>query len=133
MKEIIVLCPNRAGSIADISLALAAKGINIESFDAEGAVSNGVVILCVDRYDEALQTLTEAGFHAVSEDAAVVKIEDKPGALARIAVRLKEGSINVRSLRIVQRADGYCLAAIVAEDQDAMRELLADVILQTEG
>ncbi len=43
------------------------------------------MIFTVDRYDEALVALRDAGVPAVSEDAIIIRIADEPGALARLS------------------------------------------------
>src|SRR5690606_13194220 len=116
MKQISVLTENRSGILAELSLALAARDVNIESIDGEGAEQTGVVTLTVDRYDEALLALQEAGFRAVSEDALIVRLKDEPGALARVAERFKTENMNIKSLRFLSRDDGYALVTLVTED-----------------
>jgi len=128
MKEITVIVDNRAGMLADISTALAAQSVNIESIDGEAAESRGIIRLTVDNYDIALQALRDGGFQAVSEDALLIRLKDEPGALAKAASRFKDAHINIRSLRIVRRERGYALVTLVTEDNDAARELVADVL-----
>ncbi len=127
MKEIIVPVPNRPGVVADVCEVLAGAAINIEQIDAEAAVKNGVIVLEVDRYDEALTVLRNAGFKAMTEETILLRIPDQPGALARVARRLKDASINIRSLRIAERGAEESLVALVTEDQAQARELLADL------
>ncbi len=129
MKQIIIPVPDRPGVVAEVSDALAAAGVNIEDLDAEGAADKGVIILNVDRYDEALRALHEAGFRAITEDALVLKLRDEPGALARVARRLADAQINIRSLRIARRLGGQVLVTLVADRQDEARRLLADCLV----
>lgn len=129
MKQISVLTENRSGILAELSLALAARDVNIESIDGEGAEQTGVVTLTVDRYDEALLALQEAGFRAVSEDALIVRLKDEPGALARVAERFKTENMNIKSLRFLSRDDGYALVTLVTEDNERARALVADLVV----
>ena len=87
MKEIVIVTQNRAGLLADIAEILARHNINIETLDAEEVHDTAVIELTVDRYDEALQRLRDAGFDAVTEDAFLIRLKDEPGALARVAKR----------------------------------------------
>ena len=130
MKEIVIITQNRAGLVADISDALAAKGINIETLDAEDAHDLAVVALTVDRYDEALGALRDAGFDAVTEDALVIRLPDEPGALAKVARRFKDADINLRSLRIIQRRQGFALVALAAERTEQARALVKDYLIR---
>ena len=130
MKEIVIVTQNRAGLVADISDALAAKGINIETLDAEDAHDLAVVALTVDRYDEALGALRDAGFDAVTEDALVIRLPDEPGALAKVARRFKDADIDLRSLRIIQRQQGFALVALAAERTEQARALVKDYLVR---
>lgn len=130
MKEIVIITQNRAGLVADISDALAARGINIETLDAEDAHDLAVVSLTVDRYDEALGALRDAGFDAVTEDALVIRLPDEPGALAKVARRFKDADVDLRSLRIIQRQQGFALVALAAERTEQARALVKDYLLR---
>jgi hypothetical protein len=87
------------------------------------------VTLTVDRYDEALLALQEAGFQAVSEDALIVRLTDAPGALARVAERFKSDALNIRSLRFLRREGGFALVALVTEDNERARLLVDDLLV----
>jgi len=130
MKEIVIVTKNRAGLVADISEALATRGINIETLDAEEVQDLAVVELTVDRYDVALQALRDAGFEAITEDAIVVRLPDEPGALAKVARRFKEANIDLRSVRILGRQQGSALVALATERTDEARALVKDHLVR---
>ena len=129
MKQITVVAEDRAGVAAEITAALAAGGINIETFDAEATASVMVGILTVDKYDEALRALVTAGFPAFSEDALVVQLDDKPGELARIMRRFKDANINLRSIRFIRRTGNKAFVAIGTERTDEAIALVKDVLV----
>ena len=106
MKQITIVTESSPGLLARVSEILAARGINIETLDAETVQDHGVMILTVDRYDEALVALRDAGVPAVSEDAIIIRITDEPGALARISRRFHDAGIRLRSVRIIRRSAG---------------------------
>ena len=131
MKQLTVITSNQPGQLADITSALAERGINVEDIEAEGHGRRGVIVLTVSlaAYDLALQTLRQIqGCQVITEDALVVRVEDRPGALAEIATRFKEASVNLRSLHIIQRHDGFSLASLVADDRDAAEALVHDLL-----
>jgi len=130
MKEIVIVTKNRAGLVADISEVLAARGINIETLDAEEVHDMAVVELTVDRYDVALQALRDAGFEAITEDAIVVRLPDEPGALAKVARKFKEANIDLRSVRILGRQQGSALVALATERTDEARALVKDYLVR---
>jgi hypothetical protein len=129
MKQIIIISEDRPGVVAEVSEAMAAAGVNIETIDAETVAGSGVTIMTVDKYDEALRALAQTPFHAISEDAVVVQLEDHPGELARVTRRLKEAEINLRSIRIIRREGGKSIVAIGTERTQQTMDLLKDVLV----
>ena len=129
MKQLTVLAPNKPGQLAAIAEALAAGGVNIEHFDVETHGADGVIVLTVDRYGDALRLLLDAGFKAITQDTLLVRLEDKPGALAKVAVRLKDAGVDLRSMHIVRRDGGVSIASLVADDNVRATEVLRDVLI----
>ena len=125
MNRILVMAKNEVGVIADISKALADAGINIETISAEGVNHKGVITLTTDAYDEALHALTHAGFKTVSDDSLLLRLVDEPGALAKVAEKFKVAGVNISSLHIVDRRDGFSIVALSADDR-AKAETLVD-------
>ncbi len=131
MKQLTVITANQPGDLADITTALADQQINVEDIEAEGHGRRGVVVLTVapGTYDHALATLREdTRFQVFTEDALVVRVEDRPGALAEIATRFKDAAVNLRSMHIIERCNGDSLASIVADDRERAEELVRDVL-----
>lgn len=129
MKQLTVLVPNEIGIAARITTCLAERGVNIEEIDIEEVAHLGLVVLSVDRYDEALRALRDAGFRAVTQDTLLVRLEDKPGALATIAVRLKDAGLDLRSMHILRREAGHTFASLVVSDHEKASVLLRDVLV----
>ncbi len=125
MKQITIVGEDDPGLLARVSEILAERDINIETLHAETVQDHGIVILTVDRYDEALAALRDAGVDAVSEDAIVIRIEDEPGALARISMRFHEAKIRVRSVRIIRRG----VVALSTERTERALDLVKDVLI----
>ncbi len=129
MRSIRVVVPNRPGLLAELTEVLAAKGIDIAQIVAETNDAGAVVRMEVQDEDGALSTLTEAGYHAVSDDVLLARIEDHPGSLASLSRRLADAKINIRSLHHVRRESGFALVAVSTDDNLQARELLGDAAL----
>ncbi len=129
MKQLAIVTEDKPGIVADISTVLANKNINIESIDGEATKCHGVIILSVDKYDEALKTLNDASFKVYTEDTIVVEVPDEPGALAKIARRFKDADINMRSIRIIKREAGNSLVAIATDHTKETIKLVEDCIV----
>jgi hypothetical protein len=129
MKQLTVLVPNKPGQIAILTEKLAERSVNIESFDVESHGEDGLIVLMVDRYDEALRALRDAGYRAITQDTLLIRLEDKPGALAKIAVRLKDAGLDLRSMHIVRRSGESSIVSLVASDNAQAAAVLRDVLI----
>src|SRR5262245_51351534 len=129
MKQLTLVVPDRPGLATDVTELLAAAGVNIETFDAETTGDTAVVVLTVDEYDKALQALHLGGFQPVTEDALLVRLDDKPGALAAVAKRFRDAGISLRSLRILHTGAGQTLAMISTERTAEAVALVKDILV----
>lgn len=129
MKHVTVIASDRTGLIAELSGILAARGINIAGITAQKAGGDAVIHLEVDRYDDTVLALQEENFHVAAEEAVLVRIVDQPGALATLSRRLADHQIDIRSVTMVQRHQGYSVVAIIAGDTQSTRELLVDILV----
>jgi hypothetical protein len=129
MKQLTVLAPNVPGQLAIITEKLAAKSVNIESFDVESHDGDGLIVLTVDKYDEALRALRDAGYRAITQDTLLIRLDDKPGALATIALRLKDAGLDLRSMHIIRRSGAVSIVSLVADDNAAAATVLRDVLI----
>ncbi len=129
MKQITVLVRNEVGVAASVATALAERGVNIQDFDIEGVEDRGIIVLTVDKYDEALRVLRDHGFKAITQDVILIRLEDKPGALAAVAMRLRDAGLDLRSMHIVRREAGKTLASLVASNPAKAAEVLRDLLV----
>ncbi len=83
MKQITIVTPARNGVVADISQVLGQADMNIETLEAFVVREWDIVQLTVSNYDTALTVLRDAGYDAITEDAVVVNVNDRPGAWPR--------------------------------------------------
>lgn len=129
MRSIKVVVPNRPGLLAEMTEVLAARSISIDRIVVETHDAGAVVRMALESDDAALTALTDAGYHALTDDVLLARLEDKPGALAHLSRRLGEANVNIRSLHHVQRDGGYSLVAVSTDDNARARDLLGDVVL----
>jgi hypothetical protein len=98
MSAFIVELPNRPGSLAMLSEAVAERGINISG--AAGATAGQVGSMAFTTDDDAA-TRTVLGEHGwVFREVPVVtaSLEDKPGTLAAAARRLADAGVNIETM-----------------------------------
>ena len=123
-SHIIVIVPNKPGSLALVAEALGEANINIEMIDGRQAGELGVITLSTDDDDAALHALLGANLRALTSDTIVFRLPDRPGALAGVARLFSEHSINVRTIHIAHRLAGYAVVAVTTDDDDLARSLL---------
>jgi histidine decarboxylase len=130
-KLLTVVLIETEGALARVTTVLAEGDINLIDIDAEEIENIGVVKIEVsdEQFDLAFELLRDSGHQVMPLEVVLAKLEDKPGALAKLAVRLADAKVNVRSMRIVRREEGYCLAAIVPEPVDLAKAILADKVI----
>ncbi len=124
MPRIIIMAKNEVGVIADISRVLADNEINIETISAEALDDKGTIALTTNDYDGALRVLTDAGFKTVTDDSLLVSLRDEPGALAKVAEKLKQGGVNIQSLHILDRHGEYTTVSIMTDNREKAESLM---------
>ena len=129
MKQITILTEDRAGLLADVTEVLAKANINIESFDSEKIGETAVINLEIDDHDAALKVLAHTEFKAIAQDTLLLKLDDKPGELARMAHRFEQAGVNLRSARLIRRQKGIGIVAISCRETDKAKELVKDLLL----
>lgn len=129
MKQITIIHQDRPGLLSDISELLGAAGVNIENIEAESFDATAVITLIVDKYDVALRALTVSPFNAISEDALVVRVPDKPGELALLMKRFKDANISLRSLVILKHDAGYAFVALSTHNTLESQNLVRDILV----
>ena len=132
MKRLTVLVPNQPGQLARITEILAHAGVNIEDFDVESHGADGLISLTVDKYDDAMRALRDADYRTVTQDTLLIRLEDRPGALAVIAARLKDAGLDLRSMHIIRRTENVSIASLVANDNAKAAIVLKDVLIAGE-
>lgn len=79
--------------------------------------------------ESATQMLTQADYQTVSQDALLVKLNDKPGALAELMKKCREHAISIRSVRLVWRGQGSALVEIASDQHQTLQSLLVDQVV----
>lgn len=121
MERIVIMARDEVGVLADITSALAQANVNLESINTQVNGDHGTIIISTDDTNRALTALAEAGYSAVTDDALLIRLQDEAGALARVAQRFGEAGINIRSVHILDRKDGFATIALSTSTEDRAR------------
>ena len=97
-KDLTVVLKDEPGQLAALGEATGKAGVNIEGMAAFTDEGRGVIHLLFD--DEAASrahaALEDAGLGVADErEVFVIDVEDRPGALARLARALGDANVNI--------------------------------------
>ena len=98
MTQLTLSLVSRPGTLAALARTLADAGVNITALSAAEASGRGKIRLLVNDPVRARRALRKAQYRASEEPVFVLRLRNKPGALARVAARLAKERINVRSI-----------------------------------
>ena len=94
-RQLSVFLENKPGTLARVSDALAARGINIVAFSISDAVDHGVLRMVVSDPIQAAHLLGDGGMMVLESDVLAVDLPNRPGALARLAEKLSKARVNI--------------------------------------
>ncbi len=129
MRQITVVAKYTKELIADITGLLGNHNIDIRTMDSLQVGQDAYVKLVVENYDRGLKLLTEAGYNAVSDESVLLRIPDKPGALAQVARTISGQGRNTRAITMLQQDGGFTVIAVGTDDNDQVRELFRDTLV----
>lgn len=130
MKQITILSQSKNDLIADVTQSLANVGVELDSITGRNFGEQSIVTITTPHYSTALEVLQKReNLQVISEDALIVRVEDELGALAKLSRRFADAGINIRSIRFVERHEGYALVAISAERTEEALALVSDILV----
>ncbi|HSB40708.1 MAG TPA: ACT domain-containing protein [Methylomirabilota bacterium] len=103
---------SRPGTLATLTRTLADAGVNITALSAPEASGRGKIRLLVNDPGRAKRALRKAKYRANEEPAFMLRLRNKPGALARVTARLAKERINVRSIYATTAGRGSAVVVL---------------------
>ena len=120
-KDLVIIPQDEPGVLARMAETLGDAGINIEACSAFTGGGKGVVHLLVDKDEQAIQVLADAGFDVkAARRVAVAKLENRPGTLAEACHKVEEAGVNIEQAYFA--ADNELV--VVCDDVDAAKQAL---------
>jgi hypothetical protein len=125
IKQISVFLENTTGRLCEVTQTLAKAGINLRAISIADTADFGILRLIVDKTDEAVNSLTAAGFTTRQTTVAAVEIDDKPGSLAILMELFQKSGINIEYLYAsLEGSQGKAVVIFKLEDHDKGFEIL---------
>lgn len=133
MNKITITTPaSSPGLLADICRALAEHGVDILDIDIEEDKRKATVVLIAEPTQVAEQVLQDECFQFRVDPMLVLSLRDEPGAIAKVAERLKDESINVLSMHVLHRRGADAAVALTTANDLAAAKVLADLVITSE-
>ena len=127
IKQISVFLENNAGRLGEVTRVLAHAGINLRAISIADTADFGILRLIVDKCDEALKALGEAGFTTRVSNVAAVEIEDAPGSLAKVMELFQKTNVNIEYLYAsLEGMAGKAVVIFKLEDHQKGLEILKE-------
>ncbi|MBI1741893.1 hypothetical protein HYR54_02375 [Candidatus Acetothermia bacterium] len=115
-KEFRVALPNRPGELAKLAKMLGKKGVNITTIVGLAAGNTSTLAFLTEDESRALSVLKEGKYKFKAVPVVMVRMSDKPGALARVAKKLGNKKINIEGVYLVTRSKKMAQVAICVKD-----------------
>ena len=130
MKQLTVMVENKPGILAGIATLLGNAGINIESITAETFGEGAVIRIITRDAASSLDVLKQNGHKAFVNDILVVAVEDKPGQLGRVSMRLADGGVNIENIYLLSKKDDRQIFAMKVDSERAAKQVLGKAVLE---
>src|SRR5437879_4167878 len=109
---------------AELSAILGDAGINIDASGAESAGGRSYVSLIVNQPMQAREAIMKSGYVCSSRTVLVVRLDDKPGALAALARKLGDAGVDVVSAIHLGTVGGHAQLALGVDNLERARSLV---------
>ena len=94
-QQLTLVLENRPGILADLCAHLCDRGVNVRAMMTLESTDTGTVRIVVDKPDEAMELLSEAGVAHSTAECLAVQMPNYPGGLAEVARMLSLAGVNI--------------------------------------
>lgn len=125
--QISVFVENRVGRLSEITGVLAKEKIDIRAMSIADTSDFGILRLIVDKPDEAVSSLRNAGITVSKTEVVAVRLKDEPGGLHDVLMALGEHGITVEYVyAFITRRDEDAYVILRVEDNERAAGILRD-------
>ncbi len=129
-KEIVIETVNKAGTLAEITDAVAGKGVNIEHFCAYTIGDKAVFCLLTSDNEKAKASLQAKGLQVRETEVILLRLWNRPGSLASVAKKMKQNGIDLEYVYGTSSQIGERMTFIFStKDNDKAAEVAAEMVL----
>lgn len=129
MNAFLVELKNQPGALAQVTEAIAQKGIDIVSFSGATSGSSGTVALITNDESATRRVLADGGFTVREIELVTAALAQRPGTLAAAARRLADAGVNIEAALATGMSDRGVHVAFATDDPARARQALGDQVL----
>lgn len=96
ITQLTLTLESKPGVLARVCQVLAAAGVNVTGICAAETAGRGKLRIAVSDPERAKEALKAAKLRCGEEQALMLTLEDRPGALARVAEKLGAAKVNIK-------------------------------------
>jgi len=122
--QLTVSLKSRPGVLAQLARTLADAGVNIVTLSADAVSGRGKIRVVVNDSVSAKRALRKAKYRFSEEPAFVVRLRNKPGALARVAEKVAKGRVNIKSAYATTAGRGSATVVMTVGSVAKARKIL---------
>jgi hypothetical protein len=127
VTQFVISEESKPGTLAHVASVLGAAGVNIKAFSAPEVAEHGHLRLLVNDVEKAKTALAKAAIKFREEEALVLSLENKPGALSEVAESLTQAKINIACAYLTPSREGKrAIVVLTVSDQQKALAALQD-------
>jgi hypothetical protein len=127
IKQISVFLENTTGRLSEVTRVLAKSKINLRAISIADTADFGILRLIVDKTEDAVKALNDAGFTTRQTNVVAVEIEDVPGSLAKLMELFENSQVNIEYLYAsLEGKSGKAVVIFKLKDHDKGLKILRE-------
>ena len=119
------------GGLADVTEAIAAKGVNITSVSGTTCGDSARIAIATDDEAQTRAALTDAGAKFEEKEITTVPLRHAPGSLAKAARQLASAGVDIESVLLLGMQGDAIEVGFVTSDAGMARNALSSVASAT--
>ena len=125
MKQITINLKNEPGALCSVCDAIERVGVNILSLFCGALNSKGIVHLITEDEETTKKTLEKVGYNPTTSDVLLIKLQDKPGELAKVLRKLAFSKVNIETILLLTREKSEVTLALKTDNIKKAKEAIS--------
>lgn len=126
IQQLSVFVENKSGRLAEITEILASANIDIRAISVADTSDFGILRLIVNKPDEAVKVLKNAGVSVSLTNVIAMGIDDKPGEFAKAMRILADSAVDVEYMyAFISRESGKAFVILRVNESEKAIDILS--------